>query len=99
LNPLMAKRIPVLSEESDYGLDRSLAGSLGLRGAAEYEGEVLVPINTRAVEMPSSNRMDVRPNSCDDIIDRTLGPITIANRLDRLVNCSDTEPIGGGGSG
>jgi hypothetical protein len=41
----MAKRIPVLSEESDYGLDRSLAGSLGLRGAAEYERQFLVPIN------------------------------------------------------
>jgi hypothetical protein len=37
----MAKRIPVLSEEADYGLDRSLAGSLGLRGPAEYEGELL----------------------------------------------------------
>jgi len=95
----MAKRIPVLSEESDYGLDRSLAGSLGLRGPAEYEGEFLVPINTSTVEMPSSNCMDVRPNSCDDIIDRTLWPITVANRLNRLMNCSDTEPISGRGSG
>jgi hypothetical protein len=95
LYPLIAKRIPILSEESDYGLDRSLAGSLGLRGATEYEWEILVPIDTRAMEMPSSNRMDMRPNTCDDIIDRTLWPITIANRLDRLMDCSDTEPIGG----
>ena len=38
----MAKRIPVLSEEADYGVDRSLAGSLGLRGPTEYEWELVV---------------------------------------------------------
>ena len=95
----MAKRIRVLSEESDYGLDRSLACSLGLRGPAEYEWEFLVPINTSAVEMASSNRMDVRTNRCEYISDRTFGPFTIADRLNRLMDCCDTESIGGRGSG
>ncbi len=77
----MMKQILVLSEQSDYGLDRSLAWSLGLRGPTEYEWESLVPINTRAVEMTSSNRMNVRTNGCKNISDRTSGPFTIADRF------------------
>ena len=39
---MIVKGIPNLSEKSDDGFDRSLVGSLGLRGAVEYELEFLV---------------------------------------------------------